>query len=167
MKGQSRELWAHWQHSRHYVLNNDLLAISFCMNQAAGSYAGKKIFPVVIPSDRKDIIHEIFLWSHVHPTAGHFGQQSTMLRINERFFWVNSTEEVWRFVAECGECVAKRQKVDAKDCIHNAATKSGYPMETLYIDLVRRLPEQDGKSYILVCQDSFTKDIWAFPIANK
>ena len=102
----------------------------------------------IIPEGLRD---QVFYFSHIHPAAGHFGHRGTSTRAAQRFWWPGMGAELRRRVDRCQDCLAKVQKVNAKDSKHQ-------PVQKLYIDLVGPLPvtPTGAYRYVLTLQDGFT-----------
>ena len=121
---------------------------------------------IAIP-EQQDLRDEVFRWSHCHPSAGHFGESATAMRASLKFFWPGMIGYLKRQVKKCGKCLAKQQKVDTKQTVHQPR-RHGYPGEVLYVDLVGPLPESaKGDKYVLTMQDGFSKFAVAYPIPCK
>ena len=121
---------------------------------------------LLIPESEK-LRREVYHWSHVHTTAGHFGITATCLRAAQRFFWPNMATYLKRAVNYCDDCISKQQKVNLKQTEHKPR-RHGHPNQVLYIDLVGPLPKSEKKNrFILTMQDRFTKFSSAVAIPNK
>ena len=126
----------------------------------------KEVQRILIPNQAK-IRDEVYKFSHVHPSAGHFGTQATSARAALKFYWPGMNAELKRKVRNCDTCLAKIQQVNLKGGEHKPR-KHGFPGEVLYIDLVGPMPETDkGDRYIATMQDGFSRYCAATTIPNK
>ena len=126
----------------------------------------KQRLRVVVPEELRE---QVFYYSHVHPAAGHFGHKGTSTRAAQRFWWPGMGAELRRRVDKCQDCLAKFQKINAKDAEHKPVQISNRPGEKLYVDLVGPLPiaTTGPYKYVMTMQDSFTRYVAAVPIRNK
>ena len=121
---------------------------------------------ILIPKSEQ-LRQEVYRWSHEHPSAGHFGINSTYLRATQKFYWPSMHEFLRRRVRQCDVCLAKIQKTSLHATRHQPR-RHGYPGEVVYVDLVGPLPETDkGDKYIVTMQDGFSKFVGASTIPNK
>ena len=124
----------------------------------------KKTYRLVMPKSVKDAV---FYWSHQSETAGHFGQTATVQRANNKFFYPGMSTDLKQRVSSCGDCLAKRKKVNLKDGVHHPQ-QSGYPGQRIYVDLVGPLPEtKNVERFVLTVEDGFTRHANAYPLRNK
>jgi len=89
--------------------------------------------------------------------AGHFGQEKTIERVTRDFYKKELAEWIRDHVRSCDECQHTKSPRHAK-------YKLLQPLEVLYAtwssiltDLIRQLPESQGKTQIMVIVDGFTK----------
>ena len=121
---------------------------------------------ILLP-DSEQLRQEVYHWSHEHPSAGHFGVNSTYLRASQKFYWPNMHNYLRQKVRQCDVCLAKIQRISLHSTKHQPR-RHGYPGEVLYVDLVGPLPQTDkGDKYIVTMQDGFSKFVSAFTIPNK
>ena len=121
---------------------------------------------ILVPNKAK-IRDEVYKFSHVHPSAGHFGTHATCARAALKFYWPGMNADLKRKVKSCDTCLAKIQQVNLKNGEHKPR-KHGFPGEVLYIDLVGPMPETDkGDRYIATMQDGFSRYCAASTIPNK
>ena len=151
---------------RHYAqefealeIENDVLYHTIRLNAIE-----RNVKRIVVPSDLRDAC---FYWSHRHLTAGHFGHKATLLRAKEKFYYPGMNTDLKLRVAECGDCLAKRNRLKLKDTVH-VPQRTGFPGQRIYVDLVGPLPETHLRErYILTVEDGFTRHVGAYPIPNK
>ena len=142
------------------VDEGDLLVMKCTVGLQQGAHR------ILVPNQAK-IREEVYKFSHVHPSAGHFGVQATSARAALKFYWPGMNAELKRRVKNCDTCLAKIQQVDLKSGQHKPR-KHGFPGEVLYIDLVGPLPETEkGDRYIATMQDGFSRYCAACTIPNK
>ena len=94
--------------------------------------------------------------------SSHFGEEKTLERIKQKFYWPGHYNNVHDWCKTCAACATTktpvpRNKASLKPII------AGYPMRIVAIDIVGPLPESDAEnSYILVVGDYFTHWMEAF-----
>ena len=154
---------AHVYHQHLAVLDvdeGDLLV----MRKSPGF--NKEVQRILVPNNTK-LRDEIFRFSHMHPSAGHFGTQATAARAALKFYWPGMASALKQQVKRCDTCLAKIQQVNLKGGQHKPR-KHGFPGEVLYVDLVGPMPETpDGMRYIVTMQDGFSRYCTACTIPNK
>ena len=70
-------------------------------------------------------------------------------------------------VGVCHQCLAKIVKEKSKCGIH-FPQRNGYPMQSIYIDLVGPLPESTtGNKYIMSVSDGFSRFVNLYPLPSK
>ena len=154
---------AHVYHQHLNVLDvdeGDLLV----MRKSPGF--NKEVQRILVPNQDR-LRDEVYKFSHMHPTAGHFGTQATSARAALKFYWPGMASDLKQRVKKCDTCLAKIQQVNLKGGQHKPR-KHGFPGEVLYIDLVGPMPETpDGMKYIVTMQDGFSRYCTACTIPNK
>ena len=161
LRGKDEDLKVFAQHFEKLIVENDLLYYTACVNYVGDNDTVRR---VVVPRDYMD---NVFYWCHEHETAGHFGEKGTIARAKAKFYYPGMAASLQRMVKACKSCLAKITKVNLKKGIH-VPQKSGYPLETIYIDLVGPLPtSHEQYRYLLTVEDAFTRYAEAFPIRNK
>lgn len=160
LAGEDEDLKSYLQIYEALSLEKDVLIYRIQLNQITGEEAKR----IVVP---RSYAQTVFYWSHSHETAGHFGINATALRAKRRFYYPGMMTDMKRMVMQCKACLAKITKVNVKRGVHVPA-RNGYPLETVYIDLVGPLPvTPDQYRYILTIEDGFTRMAWAYPLKNK
>ncbi len=104
----------------------------------------------------------------MHEDLGHFGEQRTLAKIRQRYFWHNRTEDVRMVVKRCQQCQLVRSA--GSICFGDEQLKS-IPICDLFhrvaLDIVGPLPEtKSGNKYILVAIDHYSKWCEAKTVAD-
>ena len=107
----------------------------------------------MVPSSlQKEILDE----PHGETQCGHLGEEKTLSRLKERFYWPGHWNDVRNWCNTCATC-ATRKSVGAKNRAPLQTIRAGYPMQVVAVDILGPLPESDGgNSYILVAGSCFT-----------
>jgi transposase InsO family protein len=118
---------------------------------------------VVVPPRARLRVMKAF---HSIPLAAHFGQQKTLIKIRERFFWPNMALDIVAFVRSCPKCQIRKP---------NSAKKHGllktfpslYPFHTVCMDILGPFPvTKRMNKYVLVIIDRFTRWIELVAISD-
>ena len=103
---------------------------------------------------------------HGGVTSGHMGEKKTLIRLRQRFYWVNMRRDVVEWCRSCDTC---RSKLGPQGQ-HPAPLQlylTGAPMERVGVDITGPFPTtSSGNRFILVAMDYFTKWPEAFAIPN-
>ena len=168
MRGSSADLMSYYQIFEKLELEADnLLVLRYRLNRGHRLHPNLDVFRVVMPKSSKQLLDRVFFWSHQSVTAGHFGVNTMLARACEKFYFPDMTSFITQKVKECGDCLQRIKKIKHRDCEYNPATRAGFPGELIYCDLLGPLSAMDGMKYVLTIQDSFSKFVWAYPIASK
>ena len=163
LKGHQEDYHTYHQHLGSLYIDEGGVLM---MKHRGGKPVDEQPDRIAIPN-REDLHHQVFYWSHSHPSAGHFGSHATTMRASLKFYWPGMISYLRRRVKTCDACLAKQQKVDNHQTEHQPK-RHGYPGEILYVDLVGPLPEsRKGDKYVLTMQDGFSKFACAHPIPCK
>ena len=109
----------------------------------------------------------VFHMSLHHRSAGHFGVTTTIARMHRDWWYPGLNTRVATRVGTCHRCLAKIMREKVRAGIH-VPQKNGYPMQSMYIDLVGPLPiSGKGNRYILSVEDGFSRFIQLFPLPSK
>ena len=118
---------------------------------------------VVPKSKRQDVLKEI----HAGVAGGHLGEEKTLSRLKERYYWPGHWTDVREFCRTCSECTS-RKSPSPRNRGPLTPVKSGYPMQIVAVDILGPLPiTENGNSYVLVASDYFTRWVEAYPIPNQ
>src|SRR5581483_3992244 len=106
---------------------------------------------VITENEKETVLFRL----HDHPTSGHFGIETTLNRIKEKYYWKNMKKDVENYIKSCEQC-QKRNKGHGKAPIYPIEVSK--PFETWGIDFVGPLKVTSRRNkYILVIMDYFTK----------
>ena len=112
---------------------------------------------------QKDILHHL----HSGAVGGHLGEDKTLNRLRERFYWPGHTEDVRKWCQQCPECTMRKTPAP-KQRAHLTNVLPGYPLQLIAMDLLGPLPESSQKnSYVLVVSDYFTRWTEAYALPNQ
>ena len=119
---------------------------------------------LIVPQPlRSDIVRE----AHQGISGGHLGQEKTLHRIKQRFYWPGYFNDVRNWCASCHSCTTRKTPAPSRHAPLGTIT-AGYPMQIVAADLLGPLPEsENGNSYILVVADYFTRWMEAFALPNQ
>ena len=119
---------------------------------------------IVVPrSLRQEILEEL----HAGSTGGHLGEEKTLERLKQRFYWPGHFHDVQDWCKTCGVCATRKMAVP-KPRAPLTNISVGSPMQFVAVDIVGPFPENsEGKKYILVVVDQFTKWSEAYAIHNQ
>jgi len=117
---------------------------------------------LIVPTSLRDELLQSF---HSDPGGGHFGAEKTLSSLKRRFYWPGMKGDVRTHILACAPCAISKSATTSKAPLQSVI--AGYPNEIVAMDLVGPLPTtRHGNSYILVCQDYFTRWPAAFPLPN-
>lgn len=119
---------------------------------------------LVVPGSKRE---EILRDMHEGLISGHLGQEKTLERLKERFYWPGHYMDVRNWCETCPDCAARKNPTQkARAPLQNI--KVGCPAQLTAVDIVGPLPESDaGNRYILVVGDYFTRWVEAYAIPNQ
>ena len=107
---------------------------------------------LVVPTEmREQILREL----HEGVASGHLGQDKTLHRLKERFYWPGHFNDVRDWCQTCATCAARKSLSHSPRSPLGTIT-ANYPTQIMAVDLVGPLPESDkGNCYIMVVGDNF------------
>ena len=95
------------------------------------------------------------------------GQEKTLSKLKERFYWPGQYNDVRDWCSTCAVC-ASHKTPTPKPRSPLQSVKAGFPMQLVAVDILGPLPESEaGNKYILVTGDYFTRWMEAYPIPNQ
>lgn len=118
---------------------------------------------VVVPLSLRP---QILMSCHDDPLQGaHLGFDKTFQKIRERYWWPHMYSEVTKWIDSCHLCASRKSpKVRPAGKLQPISVR--WPGQIVGMDLIGPLPlTKEGKRYILVITDHFTK--WAEAIALR
>ncbi|MCP4993462.1 MAG: DDE-type integrase/transposase/recombinase [Gammaproteobacteria bacterium] len=117
----------------------------------------------LVPDSKKE---EVFQMVHCAPGAGHFGINATTALALRHFWYPGIQADIRARVKTCIVCVQKDLDSRITRANHVPGT-SGFPGQTLYIDLVVMPASDSGHRYVLSMQDGFSRFISLAPLRTK
>ena len=104
---------------------------------------------------------------HEGVLGGHLGQEKTLQRVKERYYWPGLFTDVRTWCETCAKC-ATRKSPPYKARAPMQSVRCGYPAQLVAVDIVGPLVESlAGNRYILVVGDYFTRWVEAYAIPNQ
>ena len=154
------ELKAYWRQWESMYLVNNVLYRKWENNERQGEI----VHQIVLPNSLR---RKAFLLLHEATTAGHLGQQKTVSKIRQRFYWYHCRDEIEYWCRICDVCASRKQphrKAKAPMKQYNV----GYPLERIALDIMGPLPSTNHSKhrYILLVCDYFTKWLVAVPLVT-
>ena len=97
------------------------------------------------------------------PLGGHFGDDKTLERLKERYYWPGHRNDVKTWCRNCGTCATRKTPAPKAKAI-----MTGYPMQLVAMGIMGPLPESPaGNTHVLVVADYFTRWTEAYAISNQ
>ena len=151
-----RRLLQQWD---QLLIQDGLLWHIFAQPQEGSSWR-----QLVVPQKfRADVLKHL----HEGITGGHLGQDKTLHKLRERFYWPGHFNDVRDWCQTCGAC-AKRKSPPTSGRAPMQTITAGYPTQVMAVDLLGPLPEsKNGNSYVLVVGDYYSKWMEALPVPNQ
>ena len=108
----------------------------------------------------------LFDQSHSGPLAAYLRAQRTFLQLKSAYYWPGMKGDVIRWSKECEVCAqSKGPPTRRQGRLQKVLT--GAPLDIVAVDVLSGLPATpDGKKYILVLTDYFTKWACAFALPD-
>ena len=119
---------------------------------------------LLVPTEmREQILREL----HDGVASAHLGQDKTLHRLKERFYWPGYFNDVRDWCQTCATCATRKSPSHLPRSPLGTIT-ANYPTQIMAVDLVGPLPESDkGNCYIMVVGDYFSHWMEAIPILNQ
>ena len=143
----------------HLLLEDGLLKWKYD-NTKGSNYWSQMIVPHVL---REEIMQEL----HAGSLEGHLGEDKTLGKIKERFYWPGMQQDIVQWTRTCSACATHKSPSQRSRAPLQTVT-SVFPMHVVAVDILGPLPQSTaGNSYILVASDYFTKWMEAYAIPNQ
>ena len=105
IRDQPEELKVYYQNFPLFKIKKGVL---YRIKKLNDTEATENRLQICIPERLRPATH---IWSHAHPSAGHFGIQSTLQRLAVRFYYPGMKKDSETRVKACPDCLAKIQRV--------------------------------------------------------
>jgi hypothetical protein len=108
---------------------------------------------VVIPGSK---VKEVLTEMHAGPSGGHFGVSKILDKVKQRYYWLQSRDDVRRWRQQCETCATRRgPRTRTRGLIHQYV---GAPFERIAMDIAQPFLQSDrGNRYLLIAMDYFTE----------
>ena len=151
-----KSYWALWE-SITFIDNIVYRKWEYC--ERNGEARNQVILPLSLCKKAFSLLHETV-------TADHLGQQKTLGKIKQRFYWHRCREDIEYWCRVCDVCSFRKQpyrKAKAPMKQYNV----GYSLERVAMDLMGPLPctNVNKVRYLLLVSCYFTKWLDAIPLA--
>jgi hypothetical protein len=118
-------------------------------------YVGKRL---LIPRNKQ--IWEL-LYNLAHDTLGHFGFDKSYESLRESYYWPNMRKDLEHaYIPSCAECQRNKDRTSKPvGPLHPLPVLDGR-LESVAIDFIGPLPEENGKDTIMTMTDLLGADVW-------
>ncbi|KAI3382314.1 hypothetical protein SNEBB_001885 [Seison nebaliae] len=114
-----------------------------------------------------DFIQKALLIHHDHNLAAHPGIKLTWHALRNKYFFLNMSDIITKYIAQCKICNVRKAFVVPKAPIRKWPEVS-FPFQRVIIDLLGPLkPSSNGFKYCLTVVDTFTRYVELIPLRNK
>ncbi len=104
---------------------------------------------------KRNKIESILSLTYEYPLSGHFGLETTLIKLKERYYWPKMNFDVKSYIQTYDQC-QRQGKITDENELHSIKVKE--PFYQWGIDIVEPLIETSrGNKYIIVAIDYFTK----------
>ena len=118
---------------------------------------------LVVPESLRMYILREF---HGSGLAGHSGKNRTLKMMGEYFYWKGMSKDTAKFINGCILCrERKRPKPNRQGEVGQLIV--GEVFHTLAMDIITKLPDDNGYKHILSVIDVFTRYAWAIPMKTR
>ena len=119
---------------------------------------------LIVPTAmRRDVLREV----HEGTLSGHLGEDKTLGRLKERFYWPGYHTAVQNWCKCCVLCSQRKMPTPRRHA-PLGTVRAGSPMQICAVDILGPLPKtKSGNRYILVLGDYFTRWMEAYAIPNQ
>ena len=119
---------------------------------------------LIVPCSLRD---QVLRDMHGGAMSGHFGEDKTLSRLREGFYWPGFHTDVKLWCQTCQDCARQKMPTPKRKApLQNMQV--GSPMQVVAVDILGPLPKSStGNQYILVAGDYFTKWMEAYAIPNQ
>ena len=122
---------------------------------------------LVLPADLRELV---FRASHTSLFGGHAGSEKTTWKIQEKYWWPAMETDIRDKVNRCLTCARSKRpnQYKARHAPHKSLPVPDLPNEHIHIDLFGPLKtSEEGKKFIMVATDRFTKMVTLAGLPNK
>lgn len=113
----------------------------------------------------KKHVKQILEKNHDSPTAGHFGFNKTLHRIQENYFWSAMRHDIHEYIKKCKLCASQKMSNNARVGLMGNEKVCNFPFQILALDLMGPFPRSTlGNTFLLVVADWFTKFTFLHPL---
>lgn len=148
--------------AKNYWINRDLFSLQNGLLWRRDPKTG--VNQLFIPEVLRE---EVMYLCHNLPMAGHQGEDRTLRRLKDRYYWKGMTADTKQYIRSCAVC--NRQKKPCKKARHEMVEfHAGAPLERVHLDFLGPLPRTArGNEYILMIVDQFTKWVECLPLPSQ
>ena len=93
---------------------------------------------------REEVLHDV----HGGTMSGHLGEDKTLAKLKERYYWPGHFNDVQKWCRTCSQCTTRKSAHPKRKAPLQPVTV-GYPMQLVAVDILGPLPESPkGNSYL-------------------